>query len=266
MPTLALIAIDLDGTLLNQANVVTPRSKAALQAAQRRGVRIVLATTRNLYFVRELCNELGLVDPIICSNGAQILAAPSGETWAYLTIPTDVALAIAQLADEQGWAMSSTIGEMKYVRQRPQQALGPITANVTVVPTNVAGVVGPPLRILFWHPAAIACFSELCRVQWRTACHTETYYSAAGEVESFGIFPTGADKGSALALVLGKLDLTPEAVLAIGDNDNDIPLLAQAGIKVAMGNGTAALKKDANVIAPDNEHDGVAWAIEQFVL
>lgn len=266
MSQVTLLATDLDGTLLNRANQVSARTQALLRAAQSRGVRIVLATTRNLYFVRELCAALGLTDPIICSNGAQVMSAPQGETWAYRTISTPVAQRIAQLADEQGWAMSSTIGEMKYVRQRPQQALGQIAPNVTVVPTNAAGIVGQPIRLLFWHPAAIAFFRELCHTELGEHCHTETYYSPTGAVESFGIFPAGADKGSALALVLRQLQITVENVLAIGDNNNDIPLFSQAGIKVAMGNGTTALKQLAHVIAPDHEHDGVAWAIEQFVL
>jgi len=54
--------------------------------------------------------------------------------------------------------------------------------------------------------------------------------------------------------------------LAIGDNDNDIPLFSQAGLKVAVGNGTIALKNHADAIAPANDNDGVGWAIEQFVL
>jgi HAD superfamily hydrolase (TIGR01484 family) len=99
MAKIALLATDLDGTLLNRANQVSARTQALLGAAQSRGVRIVLATTRNLYFVRELCATLGLADPIICSNGAQVLSAPQGETWAYRTIPIHVALRIAQIAD-----------------------------------------------------------------------------------------------------------------------------------------------------------------------
>lgn len=263
---IALIATDLDGTLLQPNHQVSPKTVALLHQAQQRDVRIVIATTRNLYFVRELCTLLNLADPVICSNGAQILGAPFGEEWASYTIPMKLALTIAEIADAHNWAISSTIGETKYVRQQPGQSLGPLTPNVTVVSSNVAGIVGPPLRILLWHPDAIIFFSHFCRTAAKAECHTETYYDATGQVQSFGIFPAAANKGAALALVLHHLQLAPAAVLAIGDNDNDIPLFTQAGLKVAMGNGTAALKQHADVIAPDHEHDGVAWAIEQFVL
>ena len=155
---------------------------------------------------------------------------------------------------------------MKYFRQRPQQSLGQISANATIVKTNSAGIVGQPLRILMWHPDAIEFFRGFCNTELGDDCYTESYYNRAGEVESLGIFPAGADKGSALAFVLRKLDIASDAVLAIGDNDNDIPLFTQAGVKFAVGNGTVALKSHADVIAPDNDHDGVGWAIEQFVL
>ncbi len=260
------MAVDLDGTLLNSDNVVSPKTKQLIYQATKQDIRVVIATTRNLYYVQYLSGLLGIEDPVICSNGAHILSAPFGEVWAYRSIPTNVAMRIAQIADEHDWEISSTIGAMKYVRQRSGQPLGQITPNVTVVDTNAAGIVGPPLRILTWQPESIAFFNNLCRTELGAYCSTETYYTVGGEIDSFGIFPAGADKGTALALVLHKLSLTPGEVLAIGDNDNDIPLFAQAGLKVAVGNASVALKQCADVIAPDHDNDGVGWAIEQFIL
>lgn len=266
MKKISLIATDLDGTLLNNDKKVSLRTKHLIQQAVKQNVRVVLATTRNLYFVQYLCGMLDLADPVICSNGAHILSEPFGEAWAYHTIPVEVALLIAHIADEHDWDISSTVGAMKYLRQRPQQALGQIAPYVTTVRSNAAGIVGPPLRILVWHPAAIDCFQRLCQTELREYCHMETYYQPDGAVQSLGIFPAGADKGNALALVLRRLNLAADAVLAIGDNDNDLPLFAQASVKVAVGNGTVKLKHQADVIAPDNDSDAVGWAIEQFVL
>ena len=103
-----------------------------------------------------------------------------------------------------------------------------------------------------------------CRTELGDDCRTAIYYNAAGEVQSFGIFPAQADKGSALALVFRKLKIRSDAVLAIGDHNNDIRLFAQAGVKVVVGNATVALKNQADLITPD--HDGVGWAIEPFIL
>lgn len=266
MKKVALIATDLDGTLLNSNKKVSPQTRRLLQRANQQGVRVVIATTRTVDFVQELCRMLEITDPIICANGAHILSAPFGEVWRNAVIPTDVALTIAQLADEHDWEIYSTIGAMKYRRQPPKQMLGQLSANIILVKTNVEGMIGPPMRILLWHPDAIAFFRTFCQTALGNDCYTEMYYTLNGDVHSLGIFPAGADKGSALALVLGKLNIAPDAVLAIGDNDNDIALFSQAGMKVAMGNGTATLKAQANAIAPDNDNDGVGWAIEQFVL
>lgn len=266
MKKIALIATDLDGTLLNSHKKVSPKTRRLLQQAYRQGVRVVIATTRTVDFVQELCGMLEITDPIICANGAHILSAPFGEVWRNAAIPTDVALTIAQLADDHDWEIYSTIGAMKYLRQRPQQMLGPLSPNTMIVKTNVDGIVGPPMRILLWHPAAIEFFRTFCRTELRHDCYIETYYEPNGEVHSLGIFPAGADKGSALALVLDHLNITPDEVLAIGDNDNDIALFSQAGVRVAMGNGTGTLKSHATAIAPDHDNDGVGWAIEQFVL
>lgn len=266
MAKIALIATDLDGTLLNSNKKVLPQTRRLLQRASQQGVRVVIATTRTVDFVQELCRMLEITDPIICANGAHVLSAPLGEVWRDAAIPTEVALTIAQLADDHDWEIYSTIGTMKYLRQRPQQMLGPLSSNTMIVKTNVDGIVGAPMRILLWHPVAIEFFRTFCCTELRNDCYTETYYEPNGEVHSLGIFPAGADKGSALALVLGKLNITPDVVLAIGDNDNDIALLSQAGVRVAMGNGTRTLKNHATVIAPDNDNDGVGWAIEQFVL
>lgn len=266
MQKIALMAIDLDGTLLTTAKKVSPKTKRLLQQASRQQVRVVIATTRTVDFVQELCQSLALTDPIICANGAHILSAPFGAEWGNYAIPTNVALTIAQLADAHDWEIYSTIGAIKYLRQRPQQTLGQLSANTIIVKTNAEGMVGPPMRILLWHPDAITFFRTFCKTELGNDCYTETYYTPNGDVHSLGIFLAGADKGSALGLVLGKLNIAPDAVLAIGDNDNDIALFSQAGMKIAMGNGTATLKAQANAIAPDNDNDGVGWAIEQFVL
>ena len=80
------------------------------------------------------------------------------------------------------------------------------------------------------------------------------------------IFPVRADKGTALRLVAGKLDIPLGQVLAIGDNPNDMPMFAAAGTSVAMGNAPPEVKDSATVVGPTNDDEGVAWAVRRFVL
>ena len=267
MARISLIATDLDGTLLTSDGQITPTTCAAVQAAQRQGIPVILATTRNLSeMVQEFCQTLAISDPIICTNGAHILASPQGPNWAYHSISREVAIEIARIADQGSWELSITVNSIKYMRQRPGQCLGPLSATVSIVATNAEGVIGDPIRIMVWNPVAIETLRLHCQTKLVDSCYAQTYYKPSGDVHSLGIFAQGADKCSALSLVLAKLGIAADSVLAIGDNDNDLPLFSLAGLKVAVDNATQSLKEQADIIAPSNDEDGVAWAIKRFVL
>ena len=266
MKGISLIAIDLDGTLLVSNGRPAPRGAASLRRAAQSGVHVVPATTRNAPMVRSLCHDLGLDSPMICSNGAQVWATPEGPLWVCHCLPREVALAVAELADRHGWELSTTVGSLTYWRQRPGQPLGLLNPHLTVVASNAEAIVGDPLRILVTDPEAIEAIRSLCEATFHSQCHTETYYHPDGSLYSLGIFAAQADKGTALALVRERLGLAREEVLAIGDNPNDLPLFAQAGLSVAVANAPIEVKERASAVAPANDQEGVAWALERFVL
>jgi hydroxymethylpyrimidine pyrophosphatase-like HAD family hydrolase len=172
-------------------------------------------------------------------------------------------LAIARLADRCNWELSTTVGSTTYWRQRAGQALGPIDANTTVVASNTDGIVGDPVRILTWHPEAISHVQSLCQSKFVDECYTEVYYGPDGGIHSLGVFAPKADKGTALELVLDRLDVRPEEVVAIGDNLSDLPMFARVGVSVAMSNAPDRVKEKARIVAPSNDDEGVAWALTQ---
>ncbi|HLB27737.1 MAG TPA: HAD-IIB family hydrolase, partial [Dehalococcoidales bacterium] len=92
----------------------------------------------------------------------------------------------------------------------------------------------------------------------------ELSHNADGDVYSLGVFPSGASKGNALGSLLRRLKVSQSEVMAIGDDLNDLPMFACAGIKVAMGNAQAQLKEQATLVAPSNDEEGVAWALTKF--
>ena len=273
-----LISVDLDGTLFRSDGVPAPEGVQQLQAARRAAVRAVINTTRNVSSVVSLCAAIGLNDPIICTNGAQILASPVGPVWVSYTIPMEAARSIAQLADRNGWEVSTSVGHHSFFRQRPGQPLGPVEhwsdtgmeggqrlPRVEIVATNEEALIAEPKRMLLHEPGAIAAAKELA-AQFSQACRTETYYEPDGRLHSLCILPRNADKGTALRFVARKLEIPLEQVLAIGDNPNDVPMFAAAGVSVAMGNATAAVKASATVVGPSNDDEGVAWAVRKYVL
>jgi HAD superfamily hydrolase (TIGR01484 family) len=141
-----------------------------------------------------------------------------------------------------------------------------LAENIEVVAKNRDAIVGKPHRILTWQPEAIETLNTLCLQEFKAECRTEIYYKPSGEWHSLGIFAQGADKGSALQAVLTKMNIPIERVMAIGDNTNDLPMFEFAAYRVAMGNGTADIKRAANIIAPTNEEEGVAWVFEKYLL
>jgi Cof subfamily protein (haloacid dehalogenase superfamily) len=256
----SLVAIDLDGTLLTSDGTLAPLGTDMLNRAAEKGIRVVLSTTRNPDYVLPICRMLGISDPIICTNGAQVWGSPDGPVWANHTIPLEAALSIARLADAYNWELSTTIGSMTYLRRRPGQMLGPFAPNKTVVATNSNAITAEPVRILVWQPEAIEGIRSLCR-KFTDECYSETYLNPDESVHSLGVFPLQADKGKGLALVLERLEIDREKVVAIGDNPNDLPMFRVARVSVAMGNAPTEVKRKATFVAPSNDDEGVAWAM-----
>ena len=83
---------------------------------------------------------------------------------------------------------------------------------------------------------------------------------------SLEIMPRGSGKGAALKALKQCLNVATEEVMALGDGENDISMLMEAGLKVAMANGAERTKQASDIVAPDAVCDGAAWAIERFVL
>lgn len=264
---IALIAVDLDGTLLRSDHTPAPEGVRALAAASERGVAVVISTTRNLDSVRRFASEIGLDQPVICTNGAHILATPDGPTWIRRTIPSDLARALMERADVEGWSLITTVDEITYYRRQGDEPLGGVRPGRTIVACN-AGVLdrGDPIRILNYEPAAIPEICTFLASHFPGHYHLETYLHPDDSVKSIGIYAAGSDKGTALSFVLDRLGLRPAHVMAIGDNPNDLPMFRCAVVRVAMGNATQDVRAAATVMAPTNDAEGVAWAVRRYVL
>lgn len=267
MQTPKLIAVDLDGTLLLSDHTTAPEGARALAHAARRGVRVIVASARNPYSAGRFARQIGLTDPLVCSNGAQVWASPDGPVWSYQALPVSIADAVVALADARGWSLMTTVGNVTYRRLRAGETLGVQDAHHVVVATNAEVLAnGTPIRILNYEPDAMAAIPARLASEFDGQYYLETYYKPNGEVKSIGVYAPGIDKGTGLQVVLDRLGVDPAHVLAIGDNPNDLPMFARARIRVAMGNATANVKAQATVVAPTNDAEGVAWAIRRFVL
>jgi hydroxymethylpyrimidine pyrophosphatase-like HAD family hydrolase len=278
MSAISLVAVDLDGTLLTSERTLAPGGVRLLRRLHREGVRVVLSTTRVPASACAFCREIEIDDPVICANGAQVWGSPdgpglrgepSGEPWASRTFPREIGLALAQLADARGWELSTTVDSITYWRGRPEQPLGALSPHITVVPSNVEGVVGDPVRVLVSQVEALDDVRALCETVFAGRCQVEVYAGADGVPHSLGVFSPGATKGAGLALVMERLGIGREAVLAIGDDACDLSMFPHARLRVVMGNAPEDVKRKAlamgAVVAPSNDDEGVAWALRAFL-
>jgi hydroxymethylpyrimidine pyrophosphatase-like HAD family hydrolase len=279
MSSISLVAVDLDGTLLTGERTVAPEGARLLRQVHQAGVHVVVSTTRVPASACAFCRQIEIDDPVVCTNGAQVWASPdgpglrgepSGEPWAHHTFDRDIALALAQLADERGWELGTTVDSVTYWRQRPGQPLGPISPHITVVAADFEGVTGDPVRILVGQVEALDGIRSLCEGRFAGRCRVEVYAGTDGVPHSLGVFAPGATKGTGLALVMERLGIGREAVLAIGDDTCDLAMFPHARVRVVMDNAPEGVKQEAlamgAVVAPGNDDEGVAWALKTFVL
>ena len=264
-----LLALDVDGTLLDSAHHLRPRVARAVSAASAAGLRIVLATGKQFRSIHPLLDELGLSGPQICLNGAAITAGEREQP-----------LAFAPLGDEERRAVVSAVREAApdvlisqfaldaiYVdeSQRQHPLLGVFEEYgeqaPTLVPDLLHAPLPPPAKILV---AGMPTRLPELRTAVTPALHEQVYITTTMP-EFLEFFAFDANKGTALRILRERLGIPREAVVAVGDGENDVPLLREAGLAVAMGNARPAALAVADRVLPTNDEDGVAVLLEALL-
>ena len=243
-----VLALDLDGTLTNNAKVITPRTKAALQAAADRGVRIVLASGRPTVGIEPLAKELELDRRggcILSYNGGKIIDCKTGETLVQHEFPPELIDPVCTFArywnvmpltyDAKGIvtedAANPYVGEEARINKIPARQVENLPAEIQW-PINKLLLVGDPVDMPH--------VEEL--MQQKFAGKLSIYRSAPFFIETM---PLGVEKSASLALLLKNMGLGPENLMACGDGWNDLPMIRYAGMGVAMGNAVPEVKQAA---------------------
>jgi Cof subfamily protein (haloacid dehalogenase superfamily) len=272
-----LIALDIDGTLLNPQGVVSPRMSAAIAAAHEAGLLVTLATGRRYVTTSHLIEQLELRLPVIVQTGALIVTADGGDLLYENPMPTGAAREALRILLDQG--LQPIVYENKVRSQFLYTGLAEYDSrgahqyfegNPTLVrrlPYDALlgseGVEGSPLEL-----AVIDALEPLQRVvPLLTMARCRTIMSYSGNLDSYfmEIFSVDCSKGHALRHVAELLDVPMEDTVAIGDNYNDVEMLQMAGLGVAMGNAEPAVKDQAHTVTLSNDEDGAALVIEQLL-
>lgn len=233
-----LIAIDMDGTLLLPDHTISPAVKNAIAAARARGVNVVLTTGRPYAGVHNYLKELHMEQPgdyCITYNGALVQKAADGSTVAQTALSYDDYRFLEKLSREVGSHFHALDRTTLYTANRD-------ISYYTVHESFVATIPRIPQEV------------------------KEKYTVLKSAPYFLEILDKRVNKGTGVKSLADVLGIKPEEIMAIGDQENDIAMIEYAGVGVAMDNAIPSVKEVANFVTKSNLEDGVAFAIEKYVL
>jgi len=282
-----MLALDLDGTLLNNQGQISKRNRLAIDNAREAGVRVAVVTGRRFRDSRPVALELGLDVPLIAHNGALTKHARTLETVAVLPLPLDAARDALRIGKETGadallsddheglgvLVFDHLDGENAAAQKYVEWALQ-IHADED---RRDAVQQVESLEVYMDHEPIHLAFSGGCEQMDRLA---ELLKDQLGErikllstvyaTENFTLLDVvnpAASKGAGVAAAAAELQIAHEEIMAIGDNYNDLEMLLLAGTGVVMANAPQSLREISGLFpTTSNEADGVAFAIEHFVF
>ena len=263
--SIKLIAIDMDDTLLNDQQQVTERTQRAIRQALDLGVQVAIATGRMFRSALPFAMELGIRLPLITYNGAMIRELESGKTLFHRPIEPDLARELADLFYQRGWYLQKYVDDILYVAELDDNAkFYADYARVEAIPLGreFFQMSEAPTKMLSMGDAA-----ELDAIRTEVSSHYgDRLYLASSKKRYLEMVDIQVNKGEAVAFLAKQLGIDKDQVMAIGDSMNDVDMIEFAGCGVAMGNAQAAVQAAADFITAANTADGVAVAIEKFVL
>ena len=266
-----LIAIDIDGTLVNSKKELTAGVKAAIEKAKAQGIKVVICTGRPLPGALKLLAELGLDNDdnqYVVSFGGAVVQSTSGKVIYHQGLTYEDFVDLEAIARKMNLHFQVISPDRIYTCNKDIGYYTLYEANLVSMgisyrtPDELRDV--PLIKGMFIDgpeilDPAIADRTYFGQLEDRLEfTKTAAFYYEA--------YTKGVSKGNAVAKLCEELDLTAENVMAIGDEENDISMIEFAGIGVAMENAVPAVKEAANEITVDNDHDGVAKVIKKFAL
>ena len=270
--TYRLLAFDLDGTAAQDGGLPTPRVSGALAAARAAGLRVVLATGRSYAAARKYALALGLVDPLISSQGALVRElTPPHARLLKETLPLGPLSEFLDLAQE--WDLDASLyGEDEYFVTEMRRSARFHDRWFGLPMIEVASF-NDALRILAAKgeaPIKALVTAEPAEADRLAPLLTERFAGRLTVVRSHAMFtelvPTRASKGNAVAFLASRYGIPRSETVAVGDSGNDISMIRWAGLGVAMGNATPDVLAAADWVAPTVAEDGLAATIERFLL
>jgi Cof subfamily protein (haloacid dehalogenase superfamily) len=267
----ALIATDVDGTLLDDDERVTARTRQAVHAAVASGVQFVLATGRPPRWVPPVVEALGFAPMAVCANGAVIYDPDQDRIISARTLPVDMLIELAEIAARvipgAGLAVER-VGRSAHDSATPQFVSSPGYEHAWLNPDNtevsIEDLLSAPAVKLLIRKAGARSADMAAELAKHIGIQGDiTYSTNNGLIE---INPLGTSKATGVEEVARPLEITADDVVAFGDMPNDVPMLRWAGHGVAMANAHPDALAAANEVTASNADDGLARVLERWWL
>ena len=270
--TTKLIAVDMDGTTLRRDKTIGERTIKAMNDALDAGVEVMIATGRSRSQFDRYVALFPKMRYAISSSGAAVYNVQTWEKLISNEMPVDVVQQVLDYAETLDcFAIVTVEGSTVYTASMApladQYGLGDYTYEINNFGVGVENIYdwyrenGRPAESvsLYFHD------HSPCKAVAEHLSVLPLYIALPGE-PGVEMSMQQANKGEALRQVCRMLNLPMEQVMVIGDSDNDIPMMEEAGFAVASGNSPEAVKAKADAVTLDCDEDGVGAAIEQYVL
>lgn len=264
-----LLVLDIDGTLTNEKKEITRHTKQTILRMQKAGVKVVLASGRPAYGVEPTARELELEQYggfILSYNGGRIVDCSTGRTIYEKTIPHKLMGGIYGQVHDLNAALMTYEGD-RIITEKPQDAYVAKESFINKMKVKGVGnfldyVTFPVVKCLV---AADGGYLEAVEDKLKgyfgsqlSIFRSEPYF--------LEIMPKDIDKASSLERLRLQLGLERAEIAACGDGLNDISMIQYAGLGIAMANAQEAVKRVCDFVTKSNEEEGVAYAIDRFIL
>lgn len=264
-----LLVLDIDGTLTNEKKEITRHTKQTILRMQKAGVKVVLASGRPAYGVVPTARELELEQYggfILSYNGGWIVDCSTGRTIYEKTIPHKLMGGIYGQVHDLDAALMTYEGD-RIITEKPQDAY--VAKESFINKMKVKGVDNFLDYVTF---PVVKCLvaadgGDLETVEDKLVGYFGSQLSIfRSEPYFLEIMPKDIDKASSLERLRLQLGLERAEIAACGDGLNDISMIQYAGLGIAMANAQEAVKKVCDFVTKSNEEEGVAYAIDRFIL
>lgn len=272
-----LLALDVDGTVLDPEGHIRPAVKRAVAAVQARGLRVMLCTGRRFRTALPVAQSLGLTHPLIVHNGALIKTPDAAQTLYHCYLSPEVYQTSLDLLSQVGSPMlyidafhdgidiitasSDRTHPFQHAYLQDAQPHCQLVTDVSDLPLQ--GVV---MMSIMAEESRLQAFHSDVQATLGSQAHVNVLANKSYQGSILEILHPSVSKWQALYQFASQQGIAASQIVAIGDDANDLEMIRDAGLGIAMGNAIDAVKAVADYVTLSNAEEGLAHALEHVVL